>query len=198
MQQRSEETRAAILAAAQRLFAQNGYDATGVAEICQAAGVSKGAFYHHFPSKQAVFLDLLETWLAWLEPRLLAFAQDTEDTAAAFVRMSAVFHDIFASGAGQLPMFLEFWIQARRDPAVWEATIAPYHRFQRMFAGIMEKGIRQGFLRPMDSRHASQVMMSLSIGLILQGLFDPDGANWEQVSQEGIGLLMDGMKRSAV
>jgi len=62
MQQRSEETRKHILEAAQRLFSAKGYDATGVAEICQAAGVSKGAFYHHFLTKQAVFLVLLENW----------------------------------------------------------------------------------------------------------------------------------------
>ena len=59
-QQRSEETRARILAAALDRFARYGYDATGVAEICRAAGVSKGAFYHHFPSKQAAFLESVE------------------------------------------------------------------------------------------------------------------------------------------
>ena len=67
MQQRSEETRTRLLEAAVRLFAQQGYDASGVAEICAAAGVSKGAFYHHFESKQALFLALLEEWLARLD-----------------------------------------------------------------------------------------------------------------------------------
>ena len=56
MQQRSEETRNAIIEAAETLFTQQGYTAAGVAEICEAAGVSKGAFYHHFETKQAVFL----------------------------------------------------------------------------------------------------------------------------------------------
>ena len=67
MQQRSMETRKRILDAAQSLFSQSGYDATGVAEICRAAGVSKGAFYHHFPSKQAIFLELLDGWLSRLD-----------------------------------------------------------------------------------------------------------------------------------
>ena len=64
MQTRSQETKNQILGAAYQLFSQSGYDATGVAEICQAAGVSKGAFYYHFPSKQAVFLELMDNWLA--------------------------------------------------------------------------------------------------------------------------------------
>ena len=50
-QKRGEETRSRILDAAQGCFVQHGYDATGVAEICRSAGLSKGAFYYHFPSK---------------------------------------------------------------------------------------------------------------------------------------------------
>jgi AcrR family transcriptional regulator len=72
MQHRSAETRSHILEAAQRLFSLNGYDATGLAEICQAAGASKVAFYHHFPTKQAVFLELLENWLKVLDAGLAA------------------------------------------------------------------------------------------------------------------------------
>jgi TetR/AcrR family transcriptional repressor of nem operon len=45
-QQRSEETRASILDAAVRCFALSGYDAASVDDICEEAGVSKGAFWH--------------------------------------------------------------------------------------------------------------------------------------------------------
>ena len=64
MQKRAQLTRARILDVSTRLFSQNGYDATGVAEICAAASVSKGAFYHHFESKHSVFLAILDEWLA--------------------------------------------------------------------------------------------------------------------------------------
>ena len=66
-QQRGEETRSHILDVAGELFAQRGYDATSVADICDGAGVTKGAFYHHFESKQAVFLELRDRWLAPLD-----------------------------------------------------------------------------------------------------------------------------------
>ncbi len=63
MQQRGEATRARILEAALDQFAAHGYEAASVDEICARAGVSKGAFYHHFESKQALFLALLNDWL---------------------------------------------------------------------------------------------------------------------------------------
>ena len=66
-QLRSTETQERILSAAETAFASQGYDGTSVSAICEAAGVSKGAFYHHFDSKQAVFLQLLDRWLAGME-----------------------------------------------------------------------------------------------------------------------------------
>jgi AcrR family transcriptional regulator len=50
--ERSESTRRRILAAARTLFAERGYDATPVEQILRSTGLSKGAFYHHFPDKR--------------------------------------------------------------------------------------------------------------------------------------------------
>ena len=58
-QQQKDETRAKIFAAATQLFAQNGYHATTVADIAEAAGVAKGTFFVHFPSKDAVIAALV-------------------------------------------------------------------------------------------------------------------------------------------
>ncbi|MDQ0464773.1 AcrR family transcriptional regulator [Caulobacter ginsengisoli] len=58
--QRREATRGAILAAAGALFADAGFAATSVDDIARAAGVAKGAVYHHFPSKEAVFEAVFE------------------------------------------------------------------------------------------------------------------------------------------
>jgi TetR/AcrR family transcriptional regulator len=55
----TDETRLTILSCALRLFASRGYDAVGVQEIVEAAGVTKPTLYHHFGSKHG----LLETLL---------------------------------------------------------------------------------------------------------------------------------------
>ena len=90
-QERAFRTRAAILDAAQVCFAQNGFDATGVAEICQQADLSKGAFYHHFPSKQAVYLELLNQWLADFDRGMESLREQAEDVPTMLRTLSNTF-----------------------------------------------------------------------------------------------------------
>jgi AcrR family transcriptional regulator len=193
MQQRSLETRASILDAARDLFARYGYDATGVAEICSAAGVSKGAFYHHFTNKQAVFLALLSEWLTSLDEQLAVFRQEAQPVPEKLIQMTAMIRDVFRLASTHLPIFLEFWLQAKREPEVWQATNAPYHRYQHFFAELIQEGIQEGSLRKVDPEVASRLVVALAVGLLLQGLFDPTEMDWVQVTQGSMVILMEGL-----
>jgi len=55
------QTRAALIGAARRLFAQNGFAATSVEDVAQAARLTTGALYHHFPNKTALFESVFES-----------------------------------------------------------------------------------------------------------------------------------------
>ena len=194
-QRRGEETRARILQAAGESFARCGYDATGVAEICRRAGVTKGAFYYHFSSKQALFLELLDRWLAGLDTQLEAARAGAETVPEGLLQMAGMVQQVFQVAGGQLPIFLEFLTQAAHDPAVWQATIAPYRRYRDFFASMIEAGIAEGTLRPVDPEVVAQVIVSLAVGLVLQGLLDSHGADWGQVAQEGIQMLLESLER---
>jgi AcrR family transcriptional regulator len=195
-QQRGEETRAKILKTAAERFARQGYEATGVNEICHKAGVTKGAFYHHFPSKQAVFMELFNRWLEELDRQLLAARADAPSVPVGLLQMAAMAEHVFDATDKQLPMFLEFWTEARRDPTIWKAIIAPYRRYRDYFSGIIQAGIDEGSLRPLDPDVAAQVVVSLAVGLVLQGVLDPRGADWGQVVKASIRILIQGLEKS--
>jgi TetR/AcrR family transcriptional repressor of nem operon len=58
------EARAQLLAAARDLVRRKGFAATSVDDLCAAAGVTKGAFFHHFPTKEALGVALVDDWTA--------------------------------------------------------------------------------------------------------------------------------------
>jgi len=59
-QVRAEATRQKIIAAAVDLFSERGYGEMGLADILQRAGVTKGAFYYHFDSKDALAVAVID------------------------------------------------------------------------------------------------------------------------------------------
>ncbi len=192
-QQRSEETRSHILDAAVERFSTDGYNAASVDDICAEAGVSKGAFYHHFPTKQAVFLALLEEWLKTLDAALESMRRET--VPETLVQMTDMLPLVFTTAQNRLPMFLEFWLQASRDETVWKATIAPYHHYTEMFAGMIEAGIAEGSLKKMDPQATAQAIVSMAVGLFLQGVLDPKGADWPKVAKQSMQILITGLEK---
>lgn len=191
MQQRSEETRAKIIESAIRLFTSRGYTAASVDDICTEAGISKGAFYHHFESKQALFLGLLDGWLKTIDNSIEASKDKTAPET--FMQMTEAFPYIFATASGGLPMFLEFWLQASRDKKIWDASIAPYRRYHKYFTSLIKKGVEEGSFVEVDPDLAARMIVSTAMGLLLQSLLDPKSAKWEEVARESTTLLLNSL-----
>jgi AcrR family transcriptional regulator len=194
-QARSEETRARILEVALELFAQNGYEATGVAEICDRCQLSKGAFYHHFASKQAVFLELMEQWLGGLEREMGEVAARAASVPEALQEMTARLQAIMQLADGRLSFFLEFWTQARRDPLVWKRTIRPFRQYQRLFAMLIQKGIDEGSFRQVDTKSTAHALVSMAVGLLLQSVVDPESEAWSEVTARSVDLFIQALHR---
>lgn len=191
MQRRSEETRIKIIESAIKLFSNRGYNKASVDDICEEAGISKGAFYHHFESKQALFLALLDGWLQTIDNAIEASKDMTAPET--FMQMTEAYPYIFETAGEGLPMFLEFWLQASRDQKIWEASIAPYRRYHKHFTSLIKKGVEEGSFVDVDPELASRMIVSTAMGLLLQSLLDPKGAKWEKVARDSTTLLVNSL-----
>ncbi len=79
---RGTQRREQIVEEAARLFAEAGYHGTAVGDICDALGVGKGVFYWYFPSKEAVFTEVLQESLLSLRRAQQAAIADVADPVA--------------------------------------------------------------------------------------------------------------------
>lgn len=93
-------TRARLLEAARRAFGEHGYDATSIAEILQASGVTKGALYHHFETKAALFEAVLDQVVEEIAETAADRARRAPDPAASL-----------KAGCGA-------WLEMTLDPAI--------------------------------------------------------------------------------
>src|SRR5215469_2886002 len=77
-QERSQRSRAAILAAAERLFAASGLDGTRTETIAAEAGVNKALLYYYFKSKDALYEAVLENYVSEFFDRAATVLDSTE------------------------------------------------------------------------------------------------------------------------
>lgn len=193
-QQRSNETKNHIIAAAEISFAENGYEATSVSKICRIAGVSKGAFYHHFDSKQQLFLALLNRWLASMAGQLDQLELGSIEAPERLLAMSGILNQLLQVPASQLLIYLEFINRSVRNPELWKMTIQPYYQYREELSQLIAQGTAEGSLRKINPETAASMIVAMVIGLLVQGYLDPDGADWNGIAQQSIALLVNGLR----
>jgi len=92
-------TRDALLSAGRALFGEQGYAATSIEQVCARAGVTKGALYHHFADKEALFRTVFEQ-----------VQQDVSNLAVQAFLMPDPWEALVAG--------CQLWIDAHQEPAV--------------------------------------------------------------------------------
>jgi AcrR family transcriptional regulator len=140
-------------------------------------------------------MEILNSYLNGIETGFNLMRQETHDVPQAILQMAEMVGALFQTADIHLPIFLEFWTQANHDPQVWEATIAPYRRYQSYFAEMIKEGINAGSLQPVDAQLAARVLVSLALGMLMQSLFDPQITNWQTEARQSMELFLNGISR---
>jgi AcrR family transcriptional regulator len=99
--ERREATRGAILAAASALFGGAGFSLTSVEQIAISAGVAKGAVYHHFATKEAIFEAVFDACSAKLAKEVIAQVEGAPDVLAALAQGARVYFALCSAGANR-------------------------------------------------------------------------------------------------
>ncbi len=153
-------SREEIIEAAIHLFNQNGYHATSMQDVAHAVAIKKPSLYHHFESKEAILLAILESTMDRLIGELDAIVRSERDPAmklrdAIMTHVSA----IADSPEGAAIFF-------REDRGLGDAYLAYYidkrDRFERMFRTIVQEGIDRGAFRETDVAITVQAIMGMT------------------------------------
>jgi AcrR family transcriptional regulator len=134
-----------LLAEATRLFAERGYDRTSVQEIVEAAGVTKGALYHYFGSKDDLLHEIYGRVLRLQTERLDAIAARPTDVRE---RLADAAADVVVTSIQNLDDTKIFFRSMHQlSPEKQKAVRAERRRYHETFRSLIEEGQRDGHFR---------------------------------------------------
>ena len=170
-----EQTTRRLFDAAAEVFVTKGIGAASVADICDAAGLTRGAFYSNFASKDELVLALLE----------FQAESNIRDTQAALDQAETPY-DFFATMdpnvrqpsdpvSGKSVLFVELLLHAHRNPDYRERLVARQQASRANVKGLLQQ-IADDVGRdiPGGIDDAVDMLTALDMGMALQQMIEPD------------------------
>lgn len=174
----AQETRHAILDAAERVFQEHGVSRTSLAEIAVAAGVTRGAIYWHFRNKADLFDAMIERVFDPLEAKLAeVMDRDRPDPLDNLRDLSVYFLEQVAREPRYGRVLEISWHKCEYVGDM--ATSRDNHlecgnRYLSIIEGALKEAIARGTLSPrLDPRRAAVGVMAVVDGLVVNWTLDP-------------------------
>jgi AcrR family transcriptional regulator len=182
----SDALRSRLLAAAATVFARNGYAGTKVMDIVREAGLSAGALYGRFGSKN----DLLREAVVRHSARGGFMAAEGRSLRGLFRASARLVNQPLVDAEA---MRLEAYVSARREPAVAEALADAHTTWRANIQPLVDAATAEGALSAdLDPEAVLLLFRTMYLGLLLHrgsGLPSPDERSWLRLVDHLAGCL---------
>jgi len=158
-----EEARSRILDAANKVFAEKGYHEATMDDIAKRLGVSKGAIYLYFPSKEDLFEAMCKTApQAFKEILYSSFNTETNPVQSA----TQFFDKMLKLSASNPGLSFEILSEASRNPTLKRILKQNHHEYERVLGGFLEEGQKRRMVgNNLDIRPLANALIALWNGL---------------------------------
>jgi len=167
-------TRDRILQAALYVFAEKGYHRAAVDDIVRTSRTSKGAVYHHFPNKEALFLALVDEFSGRLAESIASAIQGSH---GALGKVEAALRAGLETFAGHRELARILLLEAVSLGSAYEAKRAEVHgRFAALIQGYLDQSVAEGSIPVLDTRVATLAWLGAVNEIVIQWLHsgEPD------------------------
>ncbi|MBK8129760.1 MAG: TetR/AcrR family transcriptional regulator [bacterium] len=165
-----------ILEAATELFAKHGFDCTSVDEISKKAGLSKGAIYWYFPSKEKILVALAEQYEASDQQAVVSMASENQLGGKALWMAHRHLFESRAQNPFTDQLLHELISMSVKYPEIGEALDRNHQRWCEVIVELLEGGVERGDFKPFDTRMLSEAIAMLYRGSCTMKYDDPHRA----------------------
>src|SRR5260370_9381863 len=171
----SEERKNQILEAAIAVFARLGFQQARMDDIARQAGLSKGALYLYYTSKDAIITALLKYFFTQEFKRLQVFVESDQQASVQDQLMALTRQLVSAMKwmAKLMPIAFEFYAIAGRAKKVRQFLKEYYQQYCRELARLIQRGIERDEFRVIDAETTAVTLAALYEGLALLFFVDP-------------------------
>ena len=184
-----------ILDSALSVFVENGYQDTTIADIVSKSGLSKGAIYHYYGSKKELFISLIDHWEVFSFPDFYSKNNKDESASSTLKRFTEVVYDVFYKNSNVFLAEIEFWSLANKDNEIKKRSKVLYDKILKLFELVLNKGIRNGEFKKLDTKIVSIELLSVFQGINWFCLFNEDKALAKEYLKKSIDVILDGIKK---
>ncbi|GCE16259.1 TetR/AcrR family transcriptional regulator [Dictyobacter kobayashii] len=191
--------RESILAAAVQLFAQYGYHAAPLRDIARIAGIQAASIYHHYPNKQALLVEIMETYMLRLNTSLEHILKEYDDPLQRL-------HEAIANHIRMHTTYKEEFFIIDTEMRALEEEHRPHilslrDKYEALLQELLRDGMERGIFRQSDVKIASYAMIAMCTEVATW--FRPDGrlsvqqviTIYRQFIAEGLLVLMPDVSR---
>lgn len=188
------ERRQRIVEAAWRCAGRKGFSDLTIDEVCSEAGLSKGAFYGYFDSKQALLLALLEEDAGVLDQ----LAEDLERAESSDVERLRLFtRGTLERGEdpSQVQLRADLWAGMLTDDVVRDRFSRAIARRRKRLKEWIDGAIASGELAGVPSTAFASILLALGDGLTLHAGLDSAAFRWTNI-RKALDALLEGISRA--
>jgi AcrR family transcriptional regulator len=186
-----------LLDAAERVLAERGYRGASVDRVVAEAGLTKGAFYWNFASKEELFLGLLEDRFDRRARGLMALTEAASSEETSSQAVSQGFADMVDQHRRLVLLMNEFWALAVRDDRLRRRWVKRQQALRRDLAQALEaRHTTTGVALTVPAMTMATAVLALADGLAMDRVAEPEAVSPELFG-EMLQLWYDGLARRA-
>jgi len=186
-----------LLESAKRLFSQRGYYATSVEDIVASAGLSKGAFYFYFKSKEELFKSLVEEMHLNIVKRLENFLERELPLEDALIEHAKVFLEDIYQNRHIAQIFLFQLVGTNEE--FRELYYTKIAHLRELLTKMVDRAIQRGEITYKNAENIVNLYAGFLRMLVLEYVFrekEPDLERVKSLAQEGVKVLFRGLKNA--
>lgn len=190
----TEERQAEIVAAAVRLAQQRSPAMITTADIAAAIGVTQGALFKHFPTKDAIW----QAVMRWVREALLARLQAVAEAASSPLEaLGAMFraHVVFVMTHPGVPRLIFHELQQAADSPAKTEVRAVLQGYRKLLLGVLNRAVAQEQIpADTDTDAAATSFIGLLQGLVMQSMLTDSPSGMHQPAERVFALYLRGLR----